>query len=95
MVWAWMQWKPYVLGTRERLWFGHGCEGQRMLLEHERCYRPYVLAAGRRLWFGHGCKGNRMLVEQQGDYGLASRAQPKNSTPSLLEYRASKDFQQT
>ena len=49
MVWAWMQWEPYALGTRRRLWFGHGCKGNRMLLEHEGCYGPYALAARRRL----------------------------------------------
>ena len=36
MVWAWMLWLPYALGTRTELWFGHGCSGYRMLLEHER-----------------------------------------------------------
>ena len=38
MVWAWMLWSPYALGTRTKLWFGHGCSGHRMLLEHERNY---------------------------------------------------------
>ena len=38
MVWAWMLWSLYALGTRTRLWFGHGCSGQRMLWEHERDY---------------------------------------------------------
>ena len=38
MVWAWMLWSPYALGTRTLLWFGHGCSGHRMLLEHERYY---------------------------------------------------------
>ena len=38
MLWAWMLWSPYALGTRTRLWFGHGCSGHRMLLEHERDY---------------------------------------------------------
>ena len=37
MVWAWMLWSPYALGTRTELWFGHGCSGHRLLLEHERC----------------------------------------------------------
>ena len=37
MVWAWMLWSAYALGTRTLLWFGHGCFGQRMLSEHE-CY---------------------------------------------------------
>ena len=38
MVWAWMLWSPYALGTRTELWFGHGCSGRRMRLEHERNY---------------------------------------------------------
>ena len=38
MVWAWMLWSAYALGTRTELWFGHGCSGQRKLLEHERNY---------------------------------------------------------
>ena len=38
MVWAWMLWSAYALGTRTELWFGQGCSGQRMLLEHERNY---------------------------------------------------------
>ena len=38
VVWAWMLWSPYALGTRTELWFGHGCSGEWMLLEHERNY---------------------------------------------------------
>ena len=38
MVWAWTLGSPYALGTRTLLWFGHGCCGHRMLLEHERQY---------------------------------------------------------
>ena len=38
MVWAWMLWSSYALGTRTLLWLGHGCSGHRMLLEHERYY---------------------------------------------------------
>ena len=38
MVWAWMLWSAYALGTRTRLWFGHGRSGQRMLWENERDY---------------------------------------------------------
>ena len=34
MVWAWMLWSPYALVTGTELWFGHGCSGHRMLLEH-------------------------------------------------------------
>ena len=38
MVWAWMLWSAYALGTRTRLWFGHGNSFRRMLWEHERAY---------------------------------------------------------
>ena len=38
MVWAWMLWSAYALGTRTLLWFAHGCFGQRMLSEHEPYY---------------------------------------------------------
>ena len=38
MVWAWLRWWPYALGTRAGLWFGRGCGGDRMLLEHRRKY---------------------------------------------------------
>ena len=27
MVWAWMHWLAYALGTRTELGFGHGCTG--------------------------------------------------------------------
>ena len=35
MVWAWMLWSSYALGTGTELWSGHGCSGHCML-EHER-----------------------------------------------------------
>ena len=38
MVWAWMLWSAHALETRTELWSGHGCSGQRMLLEHGRNY---------------------------------------------------------
>ena len=38
MIWAWMLWSADALGTRTELWFGHGCSGHRMLLEHKRNY---------------------------------------------------------
>ena len=34
MVWAWMLWSSYALGTRTELWFGHGGSGHRMLLKN-------------------------------------------------------------
>ena len=38
MLWAWMLWSPYALGTRTELCIGHGCSAHRMLLERERNY---------------------------------------------------------
>ena len=38
MIWAWMLWSAYALGTRRESCFGHGCSGQRMRLEHEANY---------------------------------------------------------
>ena len=56
MVWAWMLWTTYALGTRTRLWFGHGCSGHRRLWEHERDYglgmdAGFVVCSGNtRIW---------------------------------------------
>ena len=33
-----MLWSAFALGTRTESWFGHGCSGQHMLLEHEQNY---------------------------------------------------------
>ena len=59
MVWAWVLWSPYALGTGTILWFGHGCCGHRMLLEHEL-----------HLWFGHVCFGHCILLEHERYHGL-------------------------
>ena len=37
-VWAWMHWSPCARGPRTSLWFGHGCTGHRVLVDHERHY---------------------------------------------------------
>ena len=82
MVWAWMLWSAYALGTRTRLWFGHGCSGQRRLWGHERDYglgmdalvSVYALGTRTRFWFGYGCSGQRMLWEHERDYGLGMDA---------------------
>ena len=81
MVWAWMLWSPYALGTRTELWFGHGCSGHRMLLEHERNYGLGMDALvtvcfwnTNELWFGHGCSGHRLLLEHERNYGLGMDA---------------------
>ena len=38
MVWAWMHWSPCARGPRTLLWFGHGCTGHRVLVDHKRNY---------------------------------------------------------
>ena len=75
---------PYALGCSwntkgSRL--GHGCSGDRMLLEHGRNYglgKNALLIVcswntkGSRL--GHGCSGDRMLLEHERNYGLGRDA---------------------
>ena len=38
MVWARMHWSPCARGPRTLLWFGHGCTGHRVFVDHERYY---------------------------------------------------------
>ena len=64
MVWAWMLWSSYALGTQTLSWFGHGCSGR----------SSYALGARTLLWFGHGCSGHRMLLEQKRYHGLRTDA---------------------
>ena len=81
MVGAWKLVSSYALGTRTRLWFGHGCSGQRRLSQHERDYgldmdSLVIVCSGNtnEIWFGHGCSGHRMLWEHERDYGLGMEA---------------------
>ena len=81
MVWAWMLWSSYALGTRTRLWFGHGCSGHRMLWEHERDYglgmdALVIVCSGNtnEIMVWHGCSGHRMRWEHERDYGLGMDA---------------------
>ena len=62
MVWAWMLWSVYALGTQWEVRFGHGCSGHRMLSEHERFYGL------------HGCSCQRMLFQHERNYGLGMDA---------------------
>ena len=84
IVWSWMHWSPYALGTRtllrfghgctrmlsehECLWFGHRCTGNRMLSKHVRSRKTNAL------WFGHGCIGHGMLSKHQRDKGWSMAA---------------------
>ena len=36
MVWGWMLFEAYAIGTRTLSWFGHGCFGNRMHSYHGR-----------------------------------------------------------
>ena len=54
-------------GTWTLFWFGHGCTGERMLLEHDRYHGlgmdalvTVLLGTWTLFWFGHGCFGDRM-----------------------------------
>ena len=81
-VWAWVLWSPRAFGTRTFSWFGHGCSGQRMLLEHTNAIMVwawvlqcrYALGTRTLLWFGHGCSSDRMLLEHDRYYGLGMDA---------------------
>ena len=46
-------------------WFGHGCSGDRMLLE---------FGTRTELWFGHGCSDDRMRLEHERSFGLGMDA---------------------
>ena len=65
MVWAWMLWSSYALGTRTLLWCGHGCSGHRMPLEQERFYGLGIIAlvivcsAGGSTWRQRVCPAHR------------------------------------
>ena len=61
--------ESYALGTRTLIWFGHGCSGDRMLLEHERYCGLGMDAVGNRtqkgwmlLWSPHGCSAKTPCV---------------------------------
>ena len=76
MVWAWMHWSLCARGPRTSLWFGHGCTGHRVLVDHERHYgldRDALVTGARgpetSLWFGHGCTGHCVLVYHERYYG--------------------------
>ena len=45
------------------MWFGHGCSGRRLLLEHDRSYGS-----------GHGCSGYRNHQKVERTYGLGMDA---------------------
>ena len=73
MVWAWMLWSAYDLGTRTGLWFGHGCSGNRayskmngIMVWAWMLWSPYHPGTRTGLWFGHRCSGNRTHSKRNG-----------------------------
>ena len=69
MVWAWILWSPYVLGTRKLLWFGHGFSLVTVCSRNTNVIMVWAwmlwlsYALGTR--FGHGCSGERMVLEHE------------------------------
>ena len=65
---------PYALAARRTLWFVHGCNGNRMLLQHAGhyglCMDAMVTVCSR------NTKDvmDRMLLQHEGDYGLGMDA---------------------
>ena len=58
MVWAWMLWSAYDLGTRTGFWFGNGCSGN----------RAHSKMNGIMVW--DGCFCHRIIPEHEPDSGL-------------------------
>ena len=54
VIWAWMLWSSYALGTRTLLWFWAW-----------KLWSTYGLRTRTLLWFGHVCSGHRMLFEHE------------------------------
>ena len=63
MLWAWMLWSPYALGTRTELCFGHECSCS-----------PYALGTRTESCLGHGCSGHRIVLEHERNYALGMDA---------------------
>ena len=60
VVWAWVLWSPYALGTLTLLWFGHGCSvcsqnTNVIMVWAWVLWSLYALGTLTLLWFGHGC----------------------------------------
>ena len=59
MVWAWMLWSVYALGTRTDI-----------LVWPWMHWSPYALGTRTESWFAHGCSGQRMLLKHERNNGL-------------------------
>ena len=62
MVWVWMLWSPYALGTRTESWFGHACTGHRM----------HMIANGIMVWAW--MPGPSSALEHERCYGFGMHA---------------------
>ena len=69
MVWAWMLWLSFALGTRALPWFGHGCaivcsrNTNVIMVWTWSHYFWYAFGTRTFLWFGRGCAIVSMLSE--------------------------------
>ena len=69
MVWAWMLWLSFALGTRALPWFGHGCaivcsrNTNVIMVWAWPHYFWYAFGTRTFLWFGRGCAIVSMLSE--------------------------------
>ena len=69
MVWAWMLWLSFALGTRALPGFGHGCavvcsrNTNVIMVWAWSCYLWYAFGTRTFLWFGRGCAIVSMLSE--------------------------------
>ena len=67
MVWAWMFWSAYALGTLVSVCSGHT---NVIMVWAWMLWSAYALGTRTLLWFGHGCFGQRMLWEHERYYVL-------------------------
>ena len=81
MVWAWMLWSAYALGTRTELWFGHECSvsvcswnTNGIMVWARMLWSAYDFGTRTELWFGHGCSGQSMLLEHERNCDLGMDA---------------------
>ena len=76
MVWAWMLWLSFALGTRALSWFGHGCaivcsRNTNVIMVWVWSHYFWCDFGTRTLlWFGHGRTIFGKLSEHKRSYGL-------------------------
>ena len=73
MVWAWMLWSSYALGTEHERYSSLRMDALVIVCSWNTnvitiwawmLWSLYALGTRTELWFGHGCSGHRMLLER-------------------------------